>query len=96
MRTILVLIFISISILGYSQTDFISLDKQNFDYYLKGDYKNLKQTAKKQFELGMDYYYLRMRLGILAYNNQRYASAYKHFQKAITFFNSDTISREYI
>lgn len=96
MRTILVFIFISISILGYSQTDFISLDKQSYDYYLKGDYKNLKQTAKKQFELGMDYYYLRMRLGILAYNNQRYASAYTHFQKAIIFFNSDTISREYI
>lgn len=96
MRTILVLIFISISILGYSQTDFISLDKQSYDYYLKGDYKNLKQTAKKQFELGMDYYYLRMRLGILAYNNQRYASAYMHFQKALTFNNSDTIIREYI
>ncbi|HPI46505.1 MAG TPA: hypothetical protein PLH91_14820, partial [Tenuifilaceae bacterium] len=96
MRTILVFILISISILGYSQTDFISLDKQSYDYYLKGDYKNLKQTAKKQFDLGMDYYYLRMRLGILAYNNHHYASAYKHFQKALTFNNYDTISREYI
>lgn len=96
MRTILVFIFISISILGYSQTDFISLDKQSYDYYLKGDYKNLKQTAKKQLELGMDYYYLRMRLGILAYNNHRYANSYKHFQKALTYNNSDTIIREYI
>lgn len=96
MRTILVLIFTLISILGFGQTDYISLDKQSYDYYLKDDYKNLKQTAKKQFDLGMDYYYLRMRLGILAYKNHRYASAYKHFQKALTFNNYDTVSREYM
>lgn len=96
MRTLLVLILLIISISGYAQTDFISLDKQSYGYYLKGDYKNLVQTAKKQFDLGMDYYYLRMRLGILAYNNERYASANKHFQKALSFNNSDTIIREYI
>jgi hypothetical protein len=79
-----------------AQNDFISLDQQTYDYFMKGDYKNLKKTADTMLSHGMDYYYLRMRLGILAYNKQLYSSALKHFSKALEFSSLDTISREYI
>jgi hypothetical protein len=79
-----------------AQRDFRTLDQQTYDYYIKGDYKNLKKTADTMLSQGMDYYYLRMRLGIIAYNNQLYSSALEHFNKALEFSSLDTISREYI
>lgn len=94
MRTFLTLM--AISFLIYAQNDFNSLDIESYNYFLKGDYENLRKTAEKQFGLGYDYYYLRMRLGILAYFNQDYSTAFEHFNKAITFNNDDPISNEYI
>ena len=80
----------------FAQNDFITLDKQTYDYYLKGDYKNLKKTGDKMLLQGIDYYYLRIRLGMLGFSNQRYSSAIKHFKKAIQFNSWDTISNEFI
>jgi hypothetical protein len=91
--TALVLVF-SLELSG--QNDFKTLDKKTYDYYINGDYRNLKLTGDSMLAKGMDYYYLRMRLGISAYNNQLYSSAVKHFNKALDFSSLDTISREYI
>ncbi|MCX6326967.1 MAG: hypothetical protein NT144_10030 [Bacteroidia bacterium] len=79
-----------------AQSDFKTLDQQTYNYYIKGDYKNLKNTADTMLSHGMDYYYLRMRLGILAYNKQLYSSILKNFTRAMEFNSIDTISREYI
>jgi hypothetical protein len=80
----------------FAQSDYLLLDKQTYDQYLRGDYKNLKITTNNMLLKGIDYYYLRMRIGILSYNNQRYPSAIEHFSKAVEFNVWDTISREYI
>lgn len=79
-----------------AQDDFVKLDRQTYDYYLKGDYKNLSCTAERMISQGIDYYYLRMRLGILSYNKQLYYNALKHFNKALEFNSLDTVSRKYI
>lgn len=98
MRTILIIsyILIAYSAALTAQNDFKTLDKQTYDYFMKGDYKNLKKTADTMLIHGMDYYYLRIRLGILAYNKQLYLSASRDLLKAIEFNSLDTISREYI
>jgi len=96
MRILLTILLLAFSATSFAQNDFITLDKQSYDYYLQGDYRNLKKTGDKMLSMGIDYYYLRMRLGILAYNNQQYASATKHFTKALEFSSLDTVSREYI
>jgi hypothetical protein len=80
----------------YAQKDFVTYDRQTYEYYIKGDYKNLKKTADTMFSQGMDYYFLRIRLGVLAYNKQLYSSALKHFDRALKFNSLDTISNEYI
>jgi tetratricopeptide (TPR) repeat protein len=80
----------------FSQSDMITLDMKTYEYYVKGDYKNLMNTGDSMLSNGIDYYYLRMRMGILAFNKQRYANAFRHFSKAIEFIPLDTISREYI
>lgn len=79
-----------------AQGDFITLDKKTYEQYLRGDYKNLKKTAEGMIYKGIDYYYLRMRIGILSYNKQRYSSAVNHFNKALQQNSWDTVSNEYI
>jgi tetratricopeptide (TPR) repeat protein len=79
-----------------AQNDFKTLDQKSLLYYNKGDYRNLSSTADVMFSQGMDYYYLRMRLGITAFNKQLYSSAIIHFNKALEFNSLDTISQEYI
>lgn len=98
MRTILIFtaLFFEITFKLLAQNDFPTLDKQTYEYYLKGDYKNLMITGNKMLSQGIDYYYLRMRMGILAYNRQQYPSAVKHFTKALEFNSLDTTSKEYI
>ncbi|MEW5846459.1 MAG: hypothetical protein AB1777_09385 [Bacteroidota bacterium] len=89
--------FIVITGLGlFAQTNFAELDRVNYQYYLAKDYKNLKRTAQKLLEQGNDYYYLRMRLGILAYENHRYGFASKNFIRAKEQNPFDTIINEYI
>lgn len=80
----------------YAQGDFRTLDSISYDYYLKGDYPHLKRTAENMFTSGYDYYYIRMRLGILAYYNQKYKTSSDNFRKAIRFNSLDTLSNEYI
>lgn len=97
MRIILIIAsLLAVSTNLFAQSDFVTLDKQTYDYYLKGDYKNLKKTGEEILSRGIDYYFLRMRLGILAYNNQRYSSAVRHFRRVIDFYALDSISKEYI
>jgi hypothetical protein len=79
-----------------AQNDFIALDKRTYDLFIKSDYKNLKKTADTMFSKGMDYYYLRLRLGILSFNKQLYSSSTKHFSKAAEFNPMDTVSNSYI
>lgn len=97
MRILLVfaiLIALPVSMLG--QLDYISIVRQTYDQYLRNDFKNLKKTTNNALAKGIDYYYLRMRIGILSFNHQRYSESVEHFSKAICYSSMDTISREYI
>jgi hypothetical protein len=97
MRAILVLTgLLILSFNVFAQADFRALDLRTYDFYMKNDYRNLRKTADTMLLAGMDYYYLRLRLGIAAYNNKLYSSAYKNLDKALGFNSLDTISREYI
>ncbi len=79
-----------------AQTDFATLDRLNYQFYINKDYKSLQRTAKELLKQGNDYYYLRMRMGILAYENQRYAKAFENFTRAKQQNPFDTITNEYL
>jgi hypothetical protein len=98
MRTVLIFaaIIVCYSVNLNGQKSFYSFDSKSYEYFLRGDYKRLRKTADSMFSQGIDYYYLRVRLGILEYNKQLYSRAFVDFKKALTFNSLDTISREYI
>ena len=98
MRTILIFaaIIVCYSANLNGQRSFYSFDNKSYEYFQRGDYKNLRKTADSMLSQGIDYYYLRIRLGILEYNKQLYSRAFTDFKKALDFNSMDTISREYM
>jgi hypothetical protein len=97
MRTLLVLTaVIAFPGILFAQGDFKTLDQRTYDFYIKGDYTNLKKNADSLLAGGIDYYYLRMRLGLTAFNNKLYSEASKNLTRALEFNSLDTISNEYI
>jgi hypothetical protein len=99
MRTIIAIfgfMLFSNSIFSQPIGNFATLDQKSYQLYLEGNHKELNKLGKQMIESGTDYYYLRMRLGISAFNRQRYATAIEHFKKALAFNSSDTLAHEYI
>jgi hypothetical protein len=97
MRTILIFSsLMAVSVEIFAQNDFKSLDQKINEFFVNGDYMSLKRTADKMISGGMDYYYLRIRLGRAAYDNGYYSTAAENFEKAVQFNSLDTVSREYI
>ena len=98
MRTLLITGFFILlfSLQSAAQNNNNTLDRLTYEYYMKGDYRNLKLTANKLLAHGTDYYFLRLRLGIGAFNFQNYAEAVENLTAAIRLNSKDTISSEYI
>jgi len=89
-------VLISIISSGQRSSDFVSLDKSTYDYYLKKDWKNLIVYGKWGLQNGIDYYYLRMRIGVAYYEQESYRQAIAHFRKALEFNTKDVIALEYL
>jgi hypothetical protein len=96
MRTLLVLIFLAAATQIFGQNDFRELENKSREFFDKGDYSNLKKVTDKMIASGMDYYYLRLRLGILAYRSGHFPVAADNFSGALKYNSLDTISHEYI
>lgn len=67
-----------------------------FDLYEQKDWKQLTKIGEKALKSDVDYFYLRMRLGIASYERKNYTKALRHFRKALEFNSSDNYALEYI
>ncbi len=87
-----------VSQVSFSQlsTDFASLDKATYEFYLEKDWKNLIVYGKWGLQNDFDYYYLRMRLGIAYYEQKQYRKAIGHFLKALKFNPKEPTALEYL
>jgi tetratricopeptide (TPR) repeat protein len=79
----------------YSQT-FIVIDTNTYNLYLEKDWDELIREGKKALRQDVDYYNLRMRIGIAYYEKKNYKLAQCHFRKALKFNNGDTPATEYL
>jgi len=89
------LLFVKIS---FSQTalTYQSADSITYSHFISGDYKQLRQTAKEALRNDIDFYYLRMRMGISYYEKNNYEAALKHFKEANSMNPADTLAQEYL
>ena len=72
------------------------VDIKTYQYYLDKNWDVLIIDGNKALENGVDFYYLRYRLGIAYYMKHNYIKALIHFEKAESLYGEDPILKEYI
>lgn len=71
-------------------------EKKSYDLYTEQNWKELIPVVEQALDKQIDYYYLRMRIGIALYERKRYTRAIQHFEKALEFNPDDNLAKEYI
>ncbi len=71
-------------------------DKTTYDAYLKGDWHTVIRSGREALKEGIDFYYLRMRIGTAYYSLRNYEKAIIHFRKALSFNNKDIAAQQYL
>lgn len=72
-----------------------AVDTITYQQFVNKDYKALQKTGKEALKEGIDFYFLRTRVGISYFEQQNYESALPHFKKAQEIFSLDTLIQEY-
>lgn len=68
----------------------------SYDYYMRQDWQLLILFSEKTIKKNIDFYYLRLRLGIAYYELKKYRTALHHFEIAYNMNDSDELLKEYI
>ncbi|HEC41687.1 MAG TPA: hypothetical protein ENI20_02525 [Bacteroides sp.] len=76
--------------------NFTEVDKNTYELYMSGDWAALVQAGKSALKQDIDYYFLRMRIGVGYYEQKNYKSAQSHFKKALAFNAGDLVALEYL
>ncbi len=92
-RPLVILLLFAVST-GWSQTTLKYYDSLTYRQYTDGRYQELLSSGREALNNGYDYYYLRMRLGIAAYELKKFGEAVPHFKKALNM-SLDATSAEY-
>jgi tetratricopeptide (TPR) repeat protein len=92
---IALLLFIAIQANAQELT-YKSVDSITYNQFVTHQYSQLLTTGKAALVQHIDFYYLRMRLGIAYYEKENYENALPHFRKANAMNPMDTITQEYL
>lgn len=76
--------------------NFQSVDKNTYLLYTQQNWDSLIKVGNFAINSGIDYFYLRQRIGIAYYNKENYLKAEQHFEKALEFNASDATTQEYL
>lgn len=82
---------------AYTQSlDFRVQDSINLHFYEMGDWDAVLKSGNSLLESGNDYYYLRLRMGIAAYEKQQFLLARTHLNHALRFNKNDQLALSYL
>ena len=98
MRLYFTALLISLGFLGFSQNslNYAQIDTLSYNAYLNKDWNEVKSIGKKSIKQDIDYFFLRMRLGIAYYEQENYRKAAQHFDKALEYNPDDSLATEYL
>ncbi len=71
-------------------------DQHSYQLYLEGNWNQLIQFGNKAIENGVDFTYLRLRLGYAAVQNKNYSEALKHYQHILNKDKYNETARYYV
>lgn len=97
-RIIIVLIVLFQFIPGPAQkpATFADFNETTYRQYEEKAWSNLLKTGRQALKMGYDFYYMRMRMGIAAYERKNYHRAIYHFNKALVYSENDPVALEYL
>ncbi len=97
-KIVLTIFFLSVAFTAAAQQGRYSetVDKKSYDLFMKSNWDELREVGTAAIESGIDFYFLRMRLGISYYEEKNYISSIPHFEKAVDYSPKDSISQEYL
>jgi len=76
--------------------DFNRINSESYRYYTEQKWDSLIQFGKEALKSDVDYYYLRMRMGIAFFSRKNYRPAAQHFAVALEQHNGDPAALEYL
>ena len=76
--------------------NFKSADEATYKYYMQQKWDSVINIGSLAIEQGIDYYYLRMRIGIAYYSKKQYRLAEPHFLKALYYNSSNDVAKSYL
>jgi len=78
------------------EIDFNRVNGETYRLYLEQEWDSLIDMGKEALRQDLDYYYLRIRLGIACYNTKNFRKAASHFSFALEFNQGDPVALEYL
>ncbi|MFO7799034.1 tetratricopeptide repeat protein [Rhodohalobacter sp.] len=93
---IIVMLFFSEVSYSQGQQTTSTVDATTYQLWSQQDWNTLIETGNLAIKNGIDFYYLRYRLGVAYYEKQNYHRAAQHFQKAFEMNDSDELLKEYL
>ena len=72
------------------------VDSISYVYSINGQHTELVSIANQAFNKGIDFYFLRYRLGVSYFNQKKYLLANVHFRKALEYYPADFYTKEYL
>ena len=88
--------FVSLGINAQEAADFNTINRETYRLYLTEKWDSVIIIGKQALKQEMDFYYLRMRIGIANYNNKKYRTAARHFSVALEQNQGDPVALEYL
>jgi len=92
----LILIVFSQNLKSQDNIDFQKTDSITYNFYLKGMWNDLQEAGNEAIGKGLDYKFLRQRLGYAYFAEGDYVRASKHLQKAYDFDSYDPFTLSYL
>lgn len=90
------LVFLAFHAIGQNQADILKVDTVTYALWQKGDWKNLIKVGKQALNSSIDFYYLRVRMGIAYYETKNYHAAIYHLEKAYQISQQESYLKEYL
>ncbi|MBL7114029.1 MAG: hypothetical protein ISS19_18975, partial [Bacteroidales bacterium] len=96
LNSIFILLLFSCLLSAQDVPDFRQVDIETYRFYEAGQWDSLIELGEPALDNGIDYFYLRMRLGIARYEKRNYIKSSQHFRHALEFNNVDPVALEYL
>ncbi len=98
MKRLLIYILISLccKLTLIAQVNYAQIDKITYDFYMDQQWDSVLYYGDIALNNDIDYFYLRMRMGISYYEKKNYIKASEHFNEAIEFDSLNKITWEYL